>query len=44
MFNHMAQGAIAWPNVPCFKLSTYFLVYDMWYGLTPCKIDGQALS
>ena len=33
-------GAIAWPYVPCFKLSTCFL----WYELTLCKIEGQVLS
>ena len=31
-------GPIAWPNVPCFKLSTYYLIVDvdMCYGLTLC--------
>ena len=43
MFNSMALGATAWPNVPCFKLSTCFLIDVMWYGLTLCKIEGQVL-
>ena len=44
MFNHMAKGAIAWSYVSCFTLFIYFFVYDMWYGLTLCKIEGQVLS
>ena len=32
MFNHMAYSAIAWPNVPCTKLSHCLLIVDMWYG------------
>ena len=35
MFNHMAYSAIAWPNVPCIKLSIAYclsLIVDMWYG------------
>ena len=38
------MGGIERPNVPCFKLSTCFLIDDMWYGLTLCKIEGQVLS
>ena len=26
MFNHMAYSTIAWPNVPCNKLSHYLLI------------------
>ena len=26
------------------KLSTCFLIVDIWYGLTLCKIEGQVLS
>ena len=30
MFNQMAYSAIAWPNVPCTKLSHCLLIVDMW--------------
>ena len=47
MFNHMAYSAIAWPNVPCTKLSHCLLIvvdyrYVVWNPLV--GIEGQVLS
>ena len=41
MFNHMALGAKAWLNVPCFKLSICFLVYDSGMDLHFVRYRGS---
>ena len=44
MFNHIPRGPYHGLMYHALKLSTCFLIVDMWYGLSLGKIERQVLS